>query len=236
MTAAPATPFSPVLDRSTDGTVRPRRVAALAVAIAVTSYAGTIVGSSFVDDPAAYETGPAAVFAQLGDHLPTQVGAGLLYAAAFLTFLLRPRLVAWLGSRTPDAGRPLVDRIGASLDVAVATLVIGAVFKSILASGLPGGIDEALYTQVDVAVTHTIVGQLQFGVFMPFIATTGLFATLVLRHRALPRWAGAVAALMALAVCTVTLAFNLPWASGLIAPLWLLMVAALALTVGSRSR
>ena len=50
-----------------------------------------------------------------------------------------------------------------SLETAgVATTVSAYVMKSVLASGLPGHMDNGIYTHVDTAVTYTIAGQVQY--------------------------------------------------------------------------
>ncbi|WP_341252164.1 hypothetical protein [Euzebya pacifica] len=197
----------------------------LAVAVAVLGTAGTMVGTPFISDTDVYAQGPEAVFAELtGGHVPSQTGAALLYATALCLLLLRPRLTAMLRNAAP-AAEQLVDRIGATLDVAAATVTIGAVFKSILTSGLPGGVDADFYSQVDVAVLYTISGQLQFGVFVPLVATIGLTAVLVFRHGGLPRWLGALSAFLAVVVCAVTVALGLPWSAGLVTPIWMFAMA-----------
>lgn len=209
-------------------TIVPRRITStiwLAVGVAVLGTAGTFAGPPFIADPGVFAEGPEAVFAELtGGHIPSQVGAALLYATAVCLLLLRPRLVEMLRRAAP-AAEELVDRIGTTMDVAVATVTIGAVFKSILTSGLPGAVDADFYTQVDVAVLFTVSGQLQYGVFVPLVATMALTAVLVFRHGGLPRWVGALSALLAFAVCAVTVALNLPWSAGLVTPIWMVVMA-----------
>ena len=113
-TVAPAFETAP-------STIVPRRVTStiwLAVGVAVLGTAGTIAGPPFITDPGVFADGPEAVFAELtGGHIPSQVGAALLYATAVCLLLLRPRLVEMLRRAAP-AAEELVDRIGTTLDVA----------------------------------------------------------------------------------------------------------------------
>ena len=197
----------------------------LSVAVAVLGTAGTMVGTPFISDTDVYARGPEAVFAQLtGGHVPSQIGAALLYATALCLLLLRPRLTAMLRNAAP-AAEQLVDRIGATLDVAAATVTIGAVFKSILTSGLPGGVDADFYSQVDVAVLYTVSGQLQFGVFVPLVATIGLTAVLVFRHGGGADGEGEERREGTDPAGQATVALGLPWSAGLVTPIWLFAMA-----------
>jgi hypothetical protein len=116
---------------------------------------------------------------------------------------------------------------------AIGTLVIGFGLKAMLAGGIPGGIDEGLYTTTDVSVLHLLVDQLQWlawqGVALAMAATT----LLSLRDRALPRWFGAVTALMTFGVAALTFGFALPYSAGVMAPPWL-VVAGIALLLQRR--
>lgn len=196
---------------------------AVAVATAAAAFIGTFVGQ-FIDDPAVYAAGPEAVHAELSGYLPTQLSAGALYAAAGLLVAFSVGLTRHLRHRAPDH-EGTVDAMGVLLHIAAGTVAVGAILKSILASGLPGGTDADYYTQVDVAVSHTIAGQFQFAAFIPVVAAMAVMAVLALRHRVLPRYVGAVSAVFVVGVVGVTLALNLPWSAGGVAPMWLLLMA-----------
>lgn len=214
--------------------VHPGRWPLLGIAAGVTSFAATVLHAPFIDDPAVIAGGPEAVFAELSTgRLQTQLGAGLGYLSAVLLVGFGIGLVRTMLRRVPNQ-TDLVAALGVTLVAGIATLVSGFTMKSVLASGMPGGIDEAFYTKVDVAVASTFAGQLQFAGFLPLVAAIGVTALLVLRHGAMQRWIGVLSALMAVAVAVVTVALNLPWSSGLVTPIWLVAVSVAALRLRRR--
>ena len=211
-----------------DAGVAPGRWPWAGVAAGVAAMASlTVLNAPFITDEAVYRAGPEAVYAELGGQLLTQLGAAAGYLAAALLVPFGIGLVRTLARRAPQAPG-LVIALGVALVASVATTVSGFAMKSVLASGLPGHMDSAFYTQVDTAVAHTFAGQLQYAGWLPVVGAAGVTAVLVLRHRALPRWLGWFSALIAGAVALVTVALNLPWSSGLVAPLWLIATSVVA--------
>lgn len=194
----------------------------------------TVLNAPFISDEAVYRAGPEAVHAELGGQLLTQLGAAAGYLAAALLIPFAIGLVRTLARRAPER-IGLVVAVGLALAASVATTVSAYAMKSVLASGLPGHGDSAFYTHVDTAVIYTISGQLQYAGWLPVVGAAGIVAVLALRYRALPRWLGAFSALIAVAVAAVTVAFNLPWSSGLVAPLWLIATSVAVLRLRRRT-
>ena len=143
-------------------------------------------------------------------------------------------LVRTLARRAPQRIGLLV-AAALALAAGVATTVSAYTMKSVLASGLPGHGDNAFYTHVDTAVTYTIAGQVQYAGWLPVVAAAGLVGYLAWTERVLPRWLAGFSLFVATAVAVVTVAFNLPWSSGLLAPLWLVAVSATALVLRRRT-
>ena len=194
----------------------------------------TVLGPAFITDESIYRAGPEAVYEELGGQLLTQLGAASGYLAAALLIPFGIGLVRTLARRAPDRVG-LVLALGVALAAGVASTVSAYAMKSVLASGLPGHGDSGFYTQVDTAVAYTFSGQLQYAGWLPVVGAAGLIGVLVLRDRVMPRWIGVFSAFIAVAVATVTIAFNLPWSAGLVAPLWLIAVAVAVLRLRRRS-
>lgn len=217
------------LDAVDDTTVAPGRWPLAGIAAGVAAIASlTVLNAPFLSDEAVYRAGPEAVYAELSGQLLTQLGAAAGYLAAALLVPFGIGLVRTLARRAPER-LGLVIAVALALAAGVATTVSAYAMKSVLASGLPGHGDNAFYTHVDTAVTYTISGQLQYAGWLPVVGAAGIVGVLALRYRVLPRWLGAFSALIAVAVTVVTVAFNLPWSSGLVAPLWLIATSAAAL-------
>lgn len=213
--------------------VHPGRWPLYGILAGVASLVTPVLNAPFVRDTAVYAAGPEAVFAELTGARLTQVGAFVGYATCGLLIAFAIGLVRTMQRRAPRA-RDLVLGLGIALTAGVTTLAGGSMWKSVLASGLPGGIDAAYYSQVDVAVINTIEQQMIYAAFVPFVAVMAITAALVLKHGVLPRWTGLLSAFFAGAVSLVTLALNLPWSSGLVTPLWLIALSVAVLRLRRR--
>lgn len=224
------------LDEPDATTVAPGRWPLAGIAAGIAAYASTtILHAPFISDEAVFDAGPAAVYEQLSGQVLTQLGAAAGYLAAFLLIPFGMGLVRTLARRAPDRIGMLV-AAALALAAGVATTVSAYAMKSVLASGLPGHMDNAFYTEVDTAVAFTFAGQLQFAGWLPVVAAAGIVGVLAWRERVLPRWLAAFSIFIAVAVAIVTTALNLPWASGLVAPLWLVAVSATAMVLRRRNR
>lgn len=221
-----------VTDGATAG-IHPGRWPVLGIVAGVGSLLNPFLNAPFIQDSAVYEAGYEAVFAELAGARITQVGAFVGYATCGLLLAFAVGFVRTMQRRVPGA-RDLHLALGMAFTAALATLAGGFMWKSVLASGLPGGTDAAFYTDVDVAVINTIEQQMIHAGFVPFVAVLAITAVLVLRHRALPRWTGLLSAVLASGVAVVTLAFNLPWSAGLVTPIWLLAVSVAMLRLRRR--
>lgn len=233
--APPLTRVLDGLDRADDtATIASGRwpVAGIVAGVAATASL-TFLHAPFIGDPSVYEAGPEAVYAQLSGQLLTQLGAAAGYLAAALLIPFGIGLVRTLWRRAPDQ-LGLIVATALALAAGVATTVSAYTMKSVLASGLPGHMDNAIYTHVDTAVTYTIAGQVQYAGWLPIVGVVGLVGLLAVKHGVLPRWFGVGSLLAAGLVATVTVALNLPWSSGLVSPLWLIAVSVLALRLRRR--
>ena len=224
------------LDADADATaVAPGRWPVAGVAAGVAALASvTVLHAPFITDEAVFRAGPEAVYAELSGQLLTQLGAAAGYLAAALLVPFGIGLVRTLARRAPQRIGLLV-AAALALAAGVATTVSAYTMKSVLASGLPGHGDNAFYTHVDTAVTYTIAGQVQYAGWLPVVAAAGLVGYLAWTERVLPRWLAGFSLFVATAVAVVTVAFNLPWSSGLLAPLWLVAVSATALVLRRRT-
>lgn len=232
--AAPLSDFLGLDDTTDRASVAPGHWPLAGLAAGISAVASlTILNAPFIEDDAVYRAGPEAVYAELSGQLLTQLGAAAGYLAAALLVPFAIGLVRTLARRAPHH-ISLVVATGLALAASVATTVSAYAMKSVLASGLPGHGDSDFYTHVDTAVTYTIAGQLQYAGWLPVVGAAGVVAVLALRHQALPRWVGVFSALIAVTVAVVTVAFNLPWSSGLVAPLWLIAVSIAAMRLRRR--
>ncbi len=211
-------------DHTLTAGVHPGRWPVYGILAAAASLLNPVLNAPFIRDTAVYDAGYEAVFAELTGARVTQVGAFVGYASCGLLLAFAIGLVRTMQRRAPGA-RDLHLGLGMAFTAAFATLAGGFMWKSVLASGLPGGTDAAYYAAVDVAVINTIEQQMIFAAFVPLVAVIAITAVLVLRHGALPRWTGVLSAFLAGAVSLVTLVLNLPWSAGLVAPIWLLAVS-----------
>ena len=210
-------------DAATPG-VHPGRWPLYGILAGIGSLLSPVLNAPFVQDPAVYGRGYEAVVAELTGARITQVGAFVGYASCGLLVAFAIGLVRTMQRRAPEA-RDLHLALGMAFTAALATLTGGFMWKSVLASGLPGGTDADYYTTVDVAVINTIEQQMIHAGFVPFVAVLAITAVFALRHRALPRWVGLLSAVLATGVALVTLLVNLPWSAGLVTPVWLLAVS-----------
>lgn len=112
-----------------------------------------------------------------------------------------------------------------SVPAAGGAMVIVWSLKAMLAGGMPGGIDEAFYTETDTTVLHLFVDQLQWVPWWGLVVGVGAVAVLALGERVLPRWIGWVSIVAAALVAVMTLAFALPYSAGVVTPAWLVVVS-----------
>lgn len=233
--AGPITTYLDMDDTDTAAGVASGRWPWAGVAAGVVAMASlTVLNAPFIADEAVFRDGPEAVYAELSGQLLTQLGAAAGYLAAALLVPFGIGLVRTLARRAPER-IGLVVATALALAAGVATTVGAYAMKSVLASGLPGHMDNAFYTHVDTAVTYTIAGQLQYAGWLPVVAAAGCVGVLAIRDRALPRWLGVPSLVAAVLVAAVTVVLNLPWSSGLVAPLWLIATGIAVLRLRARS-
>jgi len=108
-----------------------------------------------------------------------------------------------------------------SLTGSVGALVSSFGFKAMLAAGMPGGVDQVMYTKTDVVALLIITGQIQWLGWMGAAFAMALTAAAVLRHRILPLWVAALGVLASLFATVMTLAIALPYSAGVVTPAFL---------------
>ena len=152
-------------DQAVGAGVHPGRWPVYGILAAVASLLNPVLNAPFIQDTAVYEAGYEAVFAELAGARVTQVGAFVGYASCGLLLAFAIGLVRTMQRRAPGA-RDLHLGLGMAFAAALASLTGGFMWKSVLAAGLPGGMDADYYTAVDVAVINTIEQQMIFAGFM----------------------------------------------------------------------
>jgi hypothetical protein len=171
--------------------------------------------------PEVKQGGVEAVYAALGDPLLLRVGAclgflGILTLVAFSVGYLR-----FLESRAGEKSL-WVSAMRMGFTGSIGALIVTYSLKAMLAGGMPGGLDEVLYTRTDVAVLHLLVDQLQWvgwwGVSIAMACTAGLS----LQVKVLPRWIGWLSVLFVTFVFVFSLVLALPYSAGVVAGPWLL--------------
>ena len=162
----------------------------------------------------------AFILANLTPELPVKIGAGLhlLGVAAAFAFLFG--LTRFVGRHAPRSAEPLR---WASIAL-LATGSSGAAIRYIAAGGIPGAMDSAMYTPEASATVAVLADQLSFAAFLPALAVMAVVGVAAVRDRVLPVAVGAVTLLLAAASLAATLVLGLPYSSGLVYPLFALMV------------
>jgi hypothetical protein len=94
-----------------------------------------------------------------------------------------------------------------------------------LAGGVKGGIDEAMYTKTDVAVLQLFVDQSHWLIWMGVAIAAGVTAWMSFKYRSVPRWIGAISVIAAVLVFGMTIAFALPYSAGVVAPVWIVIAS-----------
>ncbi len=168
--------------------------------------------------------GVEAVYGALGDPLPVRLGAsigffGLLALVAFAVGYLR-----FAGALAGEKDL-WVSAMRMGFSGSVGALIVTHSLKAMLAGGMPGGIDQGLYTRTDVTVLHLLVDQLQWVGWWGVIIASGCTAGLGLRTKVLPRWIGWFSAVITALVAVLTIGFALPYSAGVVAGLWLVIAA-----------
>ncbi|HEU4676135.1 MAG TPA: hypothetical protein VFS29_09120 [Motilibacteraceae bacterium] len=164
--------------------------------------------------------GVETVYDALDGQKAVQIGASLGFVVAWALALFSVGFIGHLRRVLPqDSVLPALVRV--ALTASVGAMFIGFGARAAAAGGMPGGIDHGFYTHADTVVISTLAGQLQWvgwqGVCLAMAAT----AVAAFRHRAMPKWVGAIGALLTLAVAGMTLVLCLPYSAGIAGPVFL---------------
>lgn len=183
----------------------------------------TWFSSQMIDDEVKGE-GVEAVYRELEGGGLVGAGARAGFVATVCLLIFAAGLIRMLQRR--GAGSTLaLPVLKMSIPAAAGAMVIVWSLKAMLAGGMPGGVDEPLYTQTDVTVLHLLVDQLQWVPWMGLVIGIGAIAVLSLRERVLPRWIGWVSVVTTVLVALMTLGLALPYSAGVVAPFWLVVVS-----------
>ncbi|RKS80534.1 hypothetical protein CLV35_0971 [Motilibacter peucedani] len=203
---------------------RPRRAlwAWSGIAAGVAGAAATFLGPQTSSEDVT-SGGAEAVWRSLHDQTTVRIGASVGFLATALLLVFAVGFSRWLEEHLPSRSLvPAAVRMG--LTGSVGALVVSYGFKAMLAGGMPGGIDHAMYTHSDVSALLIITGQIQWLGWMGVAFALAATAAAVLRGRVLPLWIGILAALNSLAVAVMTLAFALPYSAGVLSPIVLALL------------
>lgn len=175
---------------------------------------------------AAKDEGSAAVYDALteGQGMVIGLGARAGFAATVCLLIFAAGLFRLVQRRGAGATLAL-PVLKMAIPASAGAMVISWSLKAMLAGGMPGGVDEAFYTETDTTVLHLFVDQLQWVPWMGLVIGIGALAVLALKERVLPRWIGWVSVVAVVLVSIMTFAFALPYSSGVVAPFWLLVVS-----------
>lgn len=172
-----------------------------------------------------FDATTASVWDAMNSPQLQMLGAGLAFlsVAASVPFLVG--LLRHVDIRAPHrAGlRSALRLIAAAF---IGSTSIGVVMHYIAAGGADGGIDQHMYTREASTTLAVLADQLNTGTYLPGLGILAIVGFLAVRDRILPRAVG-VASLVLVAVSTaMTLGLGLPYSSGLVTPLFMLIVAA----------
>lgn len=189
----------------------------------VTGLAATMFTSQMIE-PEVKAQGVDAVWNAFDDRALVQAGASLgfvtvlllvAFAAGYLRYLERTvgRDNTWVGAT----------RLGLAGSIGAMTITFG--MKAMLAGGMPGGVDENLYTRTDVTVLHLLVDQLQWVGWWGLAIAMMCAVPLTFRAKALPSWIGFVSAVFGAFVAFMTIGLALPYSAGVVGGLWLALAS-----------
>lgn len=168
--------------------------------------------------------GAEQVFSVLHDRVIVQVGASLGFLATAVMVLFAVGYTRWLEAKLPS--RSLVPAaVRLSLTASVAAFIVSFGFKAMLAGGMPGGVDAAMYTKTDVAALLIITGQIQWLAWMGVAFAGALTTFAVFKHRILPVWIAWLGVLCTAFVSVMTLAIALPYSAGVVTPPYVILLS-----------
>ncbi len=162
----------------------------------------------------------AFVLANLTPEFPVKIGAGLYLLGVVAAFAFLLGLTRFVTAHSPRFAEPL--RWASIALLAMGSL--GAAIRYIAAGGIPGAMDSGMYTPEASATLAVLADQLTFAVFLPALAVMAVVGVAAVRDRVLPVGVGAVTLLLAAASLAATLVLGLPYSSGLVYPLFALIV------------
>lgn len=185
-------------------------------------------------EEAAKAGGVDGVYDALDDPTPFRIAASVGFLVVLALVIWGAGFVKLLHHRTPR-GALGAGIAQAAIAASAGAMIISYGFKAMLAGGIRGGIDAAMYTTTDVAVLQLLVDQSHWLVWIGVAITIGVTAWTSFRYRAVPRWIGGISAVAALLVFVVTTAFALPYVAGIVAPVWIVVASAGLIPLAKRS-
>jgi len=166
--------------------------------------------------------GADAVAAWSGDQAGIlRVGVAAGFATVVVVSVFAAGFARLVEQRSPE-GSALPGAIRMALTAGIASLIAFFGIKAVYAVGVPGAVDNHMYTPTDVSAIGTLAMQGHWLAYWGFALAAALTAVLSLRHRVLPRWFGWLSLVIAVFVFGMTAAFGLVFSAGLCAPIWLI--------------
>lgn len=182
----------------------------------------------FDPDESVTREGTEALYTAVGDHrMAIGIGASIGFVAVLALLGFAAGFTRMLERRAPESLAVPAARL--AFAAALGSLMFSFGLKHVLAGGAPGGIDNSFYTKTDVEVLTVVVSQMQYAAWWGVIAAAACVAAVTIRTRVLPMWFGVLSAVLAGISITATLVVGLPYSAGILAPIWLLAAAIVAL-------
>jgi hypothetical protein len=180
-----------------------------------------MVGTGSDESDRTFAAGAGAVSAAAAKvGVQMQVGASLCFLGAVLLIVFGTGYARRLEQRLP-AGHLLVAATRLATSAALAGLVLIGGLKLAVRGALPDHMDHTMYVKDSVGSLLTYVEQLQYVPLWAFVPVLLGSAVVAFRNRVLPRWFGAVSALLGLGAVVFLTVLGLPYFAGLAVPLWL---------------
>jgi hypothetical protein len=161
----------------------------------------------------------------LNSETTMRIGGGLAFVSVvsmlvFLVGLLR------FAERLAPARDSLVSVLRWASIALVGTGFVGVAMHYIAASGHPGSVDQNQYSTEASATVAVLADQLTCAVYLPGLVVMAVVGVLSVRSRVFARPVGVAALVLAAGSAGVTLAIGLPYSSGLVFPIFAVLIGA----------